>query len=165
MSQQEPWLRGPVEGVTPGLQPTAHALLFAREELERMLSPLTSEQVWARPQGIAPIGYHVRHSMGSIERMLTYARGESLSEEQFAALKAEKRDFPELDGAALLQLAQQVIDQALAAARSVREEQLDEPRSVGRMKLPSNVRGLFAEMAVHTARHTGQIATTAKLLG
>lgn len=161
---QEPWLRGPVEGVTPELQPAVHALLFAREELERLLPPLSAQQVWARPGGIAPIGYHVRHALGSIDRMLTYIRGESLSDEQFAVLKAEKDDRPDMDGAALLELAVQRIEEALAAARATRAEQAGEARAVGRQKLPSNVRGLFGEIAVHTARHVGQVATTAKLV-
>ncbi|HEY0673580.1 MAG TPA: DinB family protein [Longimicrobiales bacterium] len=164
MSSAEPWLRGPVEGVTPQLQPIAHALLFAREELERMLPPLSAEQVWLRPGNIAPIGYHVRHCMGSVRRMLTYARGAALSDEQFAELKAEKADAPEMDGAALWQLAQEVLDETIAALRAMSPERLDEPRVVGRKQLPSNVRGLFSEIAVHTARHVGQIATTAKLL-
>ena len=164
MSQPEPWLRGPVAGITPGLQPVVHELLFAREELTLLLPPLSAAQVWACPHGIASIGYHVRHNMGSIERMLTYVRGESLSAEQLAALKAEKDDRPDMDGRALLQLAQRVIDEAMAAAQALDEQQLDEPRAVGRLKLPSSVRGLFGEIAVHTARHVGQIATTAKLV-
>lgn len=164
MSAPEPWLRGPVEGVSPDLQPVAHALIYAREELERLLPDLTAEQVWRRPGNIAPIGYHVRHSMGSIGRMLTYIRGSGLSEQQFAELKAEREDAPELDGAALLQHAQQVIEQALAVIRATPENALDEPREVGRKKLPSTVRGLFGEIAVHTARHVGQVATTARLV-
>lgn len=164
MSREEPWLRGPVEGITPGLQPVVHALLFAREQLELQLPALTAAQVWARPNGIASIAYHVRHCTGTIERMLTYLRGESLSDEQLAALKAEKEDRPELDGAALLPDAQRAIDRAISAARATREAQLDEPRAVGRKQLPSNVRGLFGEIAVHTARHVGQLATTAKLV-
>ena len=164
MNAPEPWLRGPVDGVAPGLQPVAYALVFAREELERILPPLAAEQVWRRPGNIAPIGYHVRHCMGSIERMLTYIRGESLTPQQFDALKSEKEDQSEMDGAALFQFSADVIDRALAAVRANSDTVLDAPRSVGRLKLPSTVRGLFGEIAVHTARHVGQIATTAKLV-
>jgi hypothetical protein len=160
----EPWLRGPVEGVIAELQPVAHALLYAREQLERVLPSLTAAQLWQRPGNIAPIGYHVRHSMGSIDRVLTYMRGEGLSAEQFDALQAEQQDRPDLDGHALLQLAQQMIERALAAVHAARADQLNEARAVGRKKLPSDVRGLYFEMAVHTARHVGQIATTAKLV-
>jgi hypothetical protein len=164
VSTQEPWLRGPVEGVSAGLQPVAHELLFVREELARILPPLTTEQVWRRPGNIASIGYHIRHCMGSIERMLTYLRGQALSSEQFAALKSEKEDQPELDGQALLQLSIEAIEHAMTAVRATSETELDQPREVGRKRLPSTVRGLFGEIAVHTARHVGQIATTAKLV-
>jgi hypothetical protein len=160
----EPWLRGPVEGVIAELQPVAHALLYAREQLERVLPALSNEQLWQRPGDIASIGFHVRHSMGTIERMLTYARGDALSTAQLDALKAEKDDRPDLDAAALLQLGQQTIDRALTVMRSARANELDEPRAVGRLRLPSNLRGLYFEIAVHTARHIGQIATTAKLI-
>jgi hypothetical protein len=164
VSTQEPWLRGPVTGVPADLQPVAHALMFAQEELERILPPLSAKQVWERPGDIAPIGYHVRHCMGSIERMLTYIRGEGLTADQFAALKAEKEDRPEMDGAALLRHAVAVIESAMQAIRDNAGTVLDQPREVGRQKLPSTVRGLFGEIAVHTARHVGQIATTAKLV-
>jgi hypothetical protein len=164
MSAAEPWLRGPVAGVVPGLQPVAHALLYAREQLEHILPGLSAEQIWRRPGNVAPIGYHVRHSLGSIDRMLTYLGGSGLSEEQFAALEAEKHDQPDMDGRALLDLARSIIDRALTAVRSVSEAELDEARSVGRKQMPSNVRGLFFEIAVHTARHVGQVATTAKLV-
>ena len=129
-----------------------------------MLNGLSAEKVWRRPGNAASIGYHVRHSMGTVRRMLTYARGESLSEQQFAELKAEREDAPELDGNALLQHAQHVLDEALAVVRATREETLDEPRAVGRQKLPSNVRGLLFEIAVHTARHVGQVATTRRIV-
>lgn len=75
MSAPEPWLRGPVEGVPAGLQPVAHALLFAREQLEEILPALNAERVWRRPGPVAPIAYHVRHSMGSIDRSLILANG------------------------------------------------------------------------------------------
>ena len=164
MSQPEPWLRGTVDGVIPALQPVAHALTYAREQLEKILPALTTEQIWQRPGNVASIGYHVRHSMGSIDRVLTYLRGEALSDAQFEALRGEKDERRELDGAALLRDAQMVIERAMAVIRSTRAEQLDEPRAVGRKKLPSDVRGLLFEIAMHTARHVGQIATTAKLV-
>ena len=161
---EEPWLRGPVAGVIAELQPVAHALLFAREELERILATLRDDQVWQAPHGAASIGYHVRHCSGSTMRMLTYARGESLSDEQFAALKAEKVPDPSLTTADLLRIANQAIDAALDVVRATSVTQLDEPRLVGRRKLPSTVRGLLNEIVLHTARHIGQIATTARIL-
>src|SRR5688500_3153802 len=113
MSQQEPWLRGPVDGVVAGLQPVAHSLLFALEELTHILPPLSAKQVWHRPGNVAPIGYHVLHFTGSIDRMLTYSDGQSLTDKQFEALKLEKQDHPDMDGAALLRLATSTIDRAV----------------------------------------------------
>jgi hypothetical protein len=164
MSHVEPWLRGPVEGVIPALQPVAHSLTYAREQLEKLLPALTAEQVWQRPGNAAPIAYHVRHAMGSIDRMLTYLHGQQLSDEQFEQLKAEKDERRELDGVALLQNAQSVIDRAIDVIRNTREDELDAPREVGRKRLPTDVRGLLFEIAVHTARHIGQVATTARLV-
>ena len=162
---QEPWLRGPVDGVIDELQPVAHALLFAREELERLLPGLSCEQVWKQAGGAAPIGWHVRHSMGSLQRMLTYARGEALSEEQLAMIKTERDAVPELDGRMLLDISILHLDMALQRVRDTSAGEANEVRYVGRKQLPSTVRGLLFEIAVHTARHVGQIATTAKVVG
>jgi hypothetical protein len=38
-------------------------------------------------------------------------------------------------------------------------------RLVGRAKLPSNTIGLLVHAAEHTARHVGQLMTTAKVVG
>ena len=164
MSNAEPWLRGPVTGVIPALQPVAHSLMYAREQLDKTLPALSAEQIWRRPGNVAPIGYHVRHALGSIDRMLTYLRGEVLSDAQFEQLKAEKDDRPDLDATTLLKQAHGMIDRALLVLGETSEVQLDEPRQIGRKRLPTDVRGLLFEIAVHTARHVGQIATTAKLV-
>jgi len=161
---EEPWLRGPVEGVIVELQPVAHELLFAKEELARIFEGVHDADVWQRPGGIAPIGYHVRHCSGSTLRMLTYARGESLSEAQFAAFQAENTTDPTIGRAQLLRIANDAIDSALEFVKAVEPFTLDDKRFVGRKKLQSSVRGLLFEIATHTSRHLGQIATTARLL-
>ena len=164
MSQEEPWLRGPVDGVIAELQPVAHELLFAKEELDKIFARVADQHVWRQPANVASIGYHIRHCSGSTLRMLTYARGQSLSEAQFAQLKAEKTADPSLGAADLLAIAHDAIDQALHFVRNTTPSQLDEVRLVGRKQLKSNVRGLLSEIAIHTSRHVGQIATTAKIV-
>src|SRR5688572_6883060 len=62
----EVWLRGPVDGIPPALQPVAHALLQVREDLPVLLQTLTHDQLWARPGNSAPIGFHVVHLAGSL---------------------------------------------------------------------------------------------------
>ena len=77
----EVWLRGPVPGIQPALQPVAHALLQVAEDLPPVLEKLTPEQVWMRPGRSAAIGFHLAHLTGSLDRLFTYARGEALSKE------------------------------------------------------------------------------------
>jgi hypothetical protein len=161
---EEPWLRGPVPGIIAGLQPFAHEMMFAREELDRIFATLDDDVVWQTPAEIASIGYHIRHCSGSTMRMLTYMRGKSLSDEQWQELKAEQVPDPEMSASRLLQVANDAIDAALLVARETSDQDLDLPRQVGRKQLPSTVRGLFYEIAIHTSRHVGQIATTAKIL-
>jgi hypothetical protein len=81
----EPWLRGPIPGIAPVLQPAAHAFVMAREDVEAAVSGLAEDQIWARPAGIASLGFHLAHLAGSTDRLLTYARGEALSDVQRAA--------------------------------------------------------------------------------
>src|SRR6476620_11825114 len=89
VSQPEAWMRGPIAGIDPMLMPVAHALVQAREDLQRLASDIAAENVWLRPGGAASIGFHVKHLGAALDRLFTYARGERLSEEQKAAFRAE----------------------------------------------------------------------------
>src|ERR1700675_3648854 len=90
-SSPEVWLRGAVPGFPRELMPVAHSLLQVREEIDTVVTPLSHEELWARPGGAASIGFHLKHLAGSLDRLLTYARGESLSEGQRLMLDAEER--------------------------------------------------------------------------
>jgi uncharacterized damage-inducible protein DinB len=165
MNDPEVWLRGPVEGVPPLLQPVAHGLLQCREEIHEQVSGLTSDQLWARPGGAAAIGFHLRHVAGSLDRLFTYARGERLSPDQRAALAAEPHpDLAPNATARLLAAFDETIAQALAQLRRTNESTLLEFRGVGRGQLPSTVLGLLFHAAEHTQRHAGQITTTVKVV-
>src|SRR5918993_5898611 len=87
--QPEVWMRGAIPGYPGLLQPVVHSLLQSLEEVQRHIVSVSPEQLWARPNGAASAGYHVRHAAGSIDRLLTYARGEQLSAGQLASLKKE----------------------------------------------------------------------------
>jgi len=163
MTQPEPWLRGPLPGIPALLMPVAHALVMAREEVERALSGLGTDELWARPNGAASAGFHAMHLAGSLDRLFTYARGEQLDDEQRAALEREKAP-PPLPAEALIRDIHATIDRALAQLRATDEATLLEPREVGRMKLPSSVLGLLFHAAEHTMRHVGQAVTTAKVV-
>jgi len=165
MAQPEAWLRGPLEDVDPMLMPAAHALVQAGEDLEQAASDLTAEQLWVKPGGAASLGFHLRHIAGSIERLLTYTRGEQLSETQRQAIPLEGQPGdPPVKAAALIRGAQAAIERTLAAIRTTPKESLFEVRTIGRKALPTNVIGLLFHIAEHTQRHTGQIITTAKIV-
>jgi uncharacterized damage-inducible protein DinB len=163
-SRPEAWLRGPVPGVPAQLQPVAHALVQAVEDAERFTEGLTRAELWTSLGGAATIGFHLRHMARSLDRLLTYARGEPLSEAQRSALAAEKERAPEADRDEVLGELRQVVDRALDQLRSTREEGLDEHRAVGRAGAPSSVRGLLHHAGEHTARHAGQVSTTVGIL-
>lgn len=164
-NKPEVWLRGPVEGVPALLQPVAHSLLQCREEVSAVLPSITSEQLFARPGGAASIGYHVRHAIGSLDRLFTYARGETLSPEQMTALKAEGETDPAPDAAKKLAAAfDEAVEKALSQLRATDERTLLDFRGVGRAQLPSTVLGLLFHGAEHTQRHMGQMVTTAKVV-
>lgn len=165
MSALEVWLRGPAAGVIPVLQPAAHALLQVGEEVPRSVDGLTPAQLWERPGGAAAIGYHLLHTAGSTDRLLTYSRGTALSRDQLAALAAERtahEDALPLD--VLLAKFTGAIESAMTLIRSTGDHEVFTPREVGRQRLPSTTLGLIFHAAEHAARHAGQIVTLSKVV-
>jgi len=160
----EAWLRGPVAGIPAVLQPAAHALIQAREDVDTAAPGVPVDRLWTS-DGAASAGFHLLHLAGALDRLFTYARGEMLNDAQKAAAKAEAVPHPELNGAALARLVRDQIDQALAQLRATSAETVLDERRVGRAGLPSTVIGCLFHGAEHTARHAGQFVTTAKLKG
>ena len=165
MSTPEPWLRGPLAGIPSLLQPSAHAFVMAREDIEIAVDGLTVEQLWSKPGGAASIGFHLAHLAGSTDRLLTYARGGALSPAQIDRLTAE-RDIdvvrPPLH--TLVGGWRTAVDAALRQIASTPESTLLHPCEVGRDRLPSTVLGLLFHSAEHAQRHVGQIVTTSKIV-
>lgn len=158
----EAWLRGPLPGFDPAVMPAAHALVQAREDLIRAAGQATPEELWQAPGAAAPAGYHLKHLAGSLDRLLTYARGEPLSEEQRRALAQEAA--PGATAAELVTVACEAIDRGLEQLRTTPADTLYETRKVGRAGLPATVGGLLFHAAEHTTRHVGQLITTLKVV-
>jgi hypothetical protein len=158
----EAWQRGPVPGFEPLLMPVVHALIQAREDLERLIASVPPEHIWRRPGGAASIGFHVRHAGGALDRLFTYARGEALSDAQRAALRAEgDPGDPPASLSTLVADVSHTIDAAMAQLRATLPATLLDDRKVGRAGLPATVLGLLFHAAEHTTRHVGQATTTA----
>ena len=161
----EPWLRGPVSGIPALLQPAAHAFIMSIEDCESAVRDLPADLLWVEHAGAASLGFHLRHLAGATDRLLTYARGETLTSEQKAALAAERAPgLPPSGAEQLLAAWRDGVNRALAQLAATPESVLLEFRGVGRAQLPSNVLGLLFHAAEHASRHTGQVVTTAKML-
>jgi uncharacterized damage-inducible protein DinB len=164
-SLPEVWLRGPLPKVPPLLQPVAHALLQAREEVAAIMADFPAARLAERPLGLASVGFHLRHLTGVLDRTFTYARAEALSETQLAYLAAEGQ--PPTHASAVGELVQaftQQVDKALMQLIATPEGSLPEWRGVGRAQLPSTVIGLLVHAAEHTTRHVGQLLVTARVV-
>lgn len=162
MPLPEPWLRGPLEGVHPHVAPVLRSLEMAWEDLQAAAGELSERELWARPGGAAPVGFHLRHICGSIDRLLTYAEGVPLSEGQMQYLRDELR--PGASASELLEEVRVCLDFAARRVRAIPANSLGEPRGVGRKHLPSTVIGLLVHTAEHTQRHVGQVVTTARIV-
>jgi uncharacterized damage-inducible protein DinB len=161
----EAWLRGPVPGVPALLQPVAHMLLHTQDDAREALEGLTPDQVWARPGGGASIGFHLRHLIGALDRLLTYALGAALDERQVAYLKNEgEPGEPPADASTLAAELDAAIARALRLLRETADTSLLEVRSVGRRQIPTTVFGLLVHAGEHSARHAGQMISLRKVL-
>lgn len=164
MANTEWWQRGPVAGVPDLLQPVAHILLQVRESVDELVDGLTEAQWNARPAGIASAAFHVRHMAGVIDRLFTYARGESLSDEQFTALRAEGTPLLEADASLIIAALHDRVDAAVDELRTIDVRTLGDFRGVGRAQLPSTVIGCLVHGAEHAMRHVGQLSVTVRVV-
>jgi len=160
----EVWLRGPVYGIPALLCPVAQALIQAREDVAASVAGVPREVLWTRPSGAASAGFHLFHAAHALDRLMTYARGESLQDEQLHALARERSGDLDGNSADLIQLVEATVERALRQLRCTPEASLLSERRVGRAGHPSTVLGLLFHAAEHTARHTGQMITTLKIV-
>ncbi|MFT4032011.1 MAG: DinB family protein [Siphonobacter sp.] len=157
----EVWLRGPLPDMPVLVQPVAHALLQAREELAQLMNSYDDIRLWERPAGLASAGFHLQHLTGVLDRLFTYARGEQLTHEQFEYLQAEGLATG-ISSIALVEAFNIQIDKALQQLRQTDINTLTQVRGVGRSQIPSTVIGLYVHAAEHTMRHLGQLLVTVK---
>jgi uncharacterized damage-inducible protein DinB len=158
----EVWLRGQLPGIPSLVQPIAHALLQAQEEIHALMQNFPENLLWEQPAGVASPGFHLQHLTGVMDRLFTYAKGETLSAQQMDYLKAEGK--PATDLTSLLQALDTQIDASLTFLKQIDPGTLTGFRGVGRKQLPSTVMGLLFHSAEHTMRHTGQLIVTVRVL-
>src|SRR5581483_9703424 len=141
---KEYWLRGPIPGTAPLLQPVAHGLLQVREEVNGLMATFPNDLLWQRPAGVASPGFHLQHLAGVLDRLLTYARNEVLTTLQLKDLAGE--GTPSEGQATVAELLNRFniqLDKALDQIAQTPEAILTDIRYVGRQRLPSTVGGLL----------------------
>lgn len=161
-SKPEPWLRGTLQEVPPVQRAVLHALELAGEDLQRWCGSLSDEQVNARPGGLPPVAFHLRHIARSLDRLLTYAEGRELNEQQLVALKEEINPHAATD--ALFSELNSALAKSMIRIRAFDASLFDQIRVVGRKQLSTTVAGLLVHVADHTQRHVGQAVATAKIV-
>jgi uncharacterized damage-inducible protein DinB len=164
LADTEWWQRGPIEGVPGVLQPVAHILLQVRESVSELVEPLTPQEWNIRPSGVASVAFHVRHIAGVIDRLFSYARGEALSAEQFAAIKEESAELLAPEVPIVLAALSARVDAGLAELCTIDPSTVTEYRTVGRARLPSTVIGCLVHGAEHAMRHVGQLSVTSRIV-
>lgn len=161
MGAPEPWLAGRFAELAPVPRLLCCSLELSLMDLEKWIKPLSNQQIWATTAAGSSVGFQLRHIAGSVDRLLTYARKQALSEPQLAAMRTENE--PGGEGAELLAALREAYEQAASFAFQVRSPELDEPRYIGRKRMETPLGVLLAHMAEHTQRHTGQAIILAKL--
>ena len=167
--ETEPWMRGTHAELNPVVRAVVHALELAEEDVVRWCAPLGDAAMFARPNGVAPVAFHLRHIVRSLDRLLTYAEtefhedgSEVLSEAQRAALRSE---MDVTTAAEVLAEFRAGLAAAMQRVMRVTPAQFGEVRGIGRKRLPTTVAGLLIHCAEHTSRHVGQAVTTAQVVG
>ncbi|MEB2775210.1 DinB family protein [Algoriphagus sp. D3-2-R+10] len=163
-SQPEVWLRGPIPGYPPKLQPVVHAILQAQEDIHKLMRDFPTDLLWERPAGMASPGFHLQHISGVIDRMITYAKAETLDQLQFEYLKKEGLANTSLTTEILVANLDNQISEFLDFLYAIDVNTLQDFRGVGRAQLPSTVGGLLFHAAEHCQRHFGQLLVTVKIL-
>lgn len=160
----EVWMRGPISGLIPLLQPVAHAILQAREEVNLMMIDFPNDLIWERPNAVASVAFHLQHLSGVLDRLFTYANNQILNEDQLELLALEADSTQLLTVKGLLTRFNNQVNKALTQLKNIEEKALLEPRSIGRKQIPTNQLGLLFHAAEHTQRHVGQLLVTIKML-
>jgi uncharacterized damage-inducible protein DinB len=160
----EPWLRGTHTDTSVVPRAVIHAIELAKEDLTAWCGELIEQELTASPFGLPSIAFQLRHIARSLDRLLTYAEGGQLNDQQLEALKTESNAV--CSRAELFNQLSTALTQSSGRIRnlSVTSSLLQEPRMVGRKNLPTTVAGLLVHVAEHTQRHVGQAITTAKIL-
>jgi hypothetical protein len=156
----EPWLSGTLSAVHPVPAALLYSFQQARADLAAWTKDLSTDDLSRSVLGLAPVSFHIRHIAGSVNRLLTYARGEQLSAAQMSALRDETGTGLSRDE--VLKLLDDELERSAGVVLGLDPERLGEIREIGRKRIPVPLSTLLVHIAEHTQRHVGEAIITAK---
>jgi len=163
--KREVWQRGPLENMPILLQPIAHALLQAQEEVNEMMIGFPENLLWKKPFGVASPAFHLQHLTGVLDRLFTYAKKQPLSSQQLERLSIEGNQTQTSSSMTeLIDLFNKQVDISIHELRNIKTDTITETRTIGRKLIPTTLIGLYVHAAEHTMRHTGQLLVTITIL-
>lgn len=156
----EPWMSGTLNDVHPVMAALLYSFQHAGTDLAAWTKDLSAEDLSRSVLGLAPVSFHIRHIAGSVDRLLTYARGERLSTAQMSALRDEA--VTGLSRDELFKLLDDDLERAAFVVRGLDPARLGEIREIGRKRIPVPLATLLVHIAEHTQRHVGEAIVTVK---
>ncbi|HYP07150.1 MAG TPA: DinB family protein [Bryobacteraceae bacterium] len=159
----EPWMTGSITGVHSLQAALLYCFEHARLDLARWTEGLTTEQLWRRSGQVAPVAFHIVHIGGSVERLMTYAAGKQLSQQQMSELRAEQETH-EVTREKLLAQLEEKLRGAEQTLRALDLSDLSAVREIGRKRIPVPLAVLLTHIAEHTQRHVGEAIVTTKIV-
>lgn len=140
----------------------AQSITYLREDylprIERVIAPLTPEQIWWRPNDASnSIGNLMLHLSGNVRQWVVggVGRKDMTRDRDFEFSTREP-----LSAGELVARLRSAIDDACAVIERVTEAELAEPRTIQRFD--TTVFGAIYHVVEHFAMHTGQIILLAK---
>jgi hypothetical protein len=155
-------MRGDLMELDPLQASVLYSFRHAREDVAKWLERIPEDRLWTGFGAIASAGFQVRHIAGSVDRLITYASGRQLSEEQMDELRKEERT-PGGSREDLLRLLDERLTNAESVVRSLDPGTYREVRELGRKRIPVPLGTLLVHIAEHTQRHVGELIITVKL--
>ena len=159
----EPWLSGTITGTHPVLAALLYCFQHARQDLDQWTRGFSDEQMWRKVGDVAPVGFHIRHIAGSVDRLITYANNGSLDETQLKELRSEQESQGQSRDD-LFALFDGKLAHAAEMVRGIDPSTLADIREIGRKKVPVPLGVLLVHISEHTQRHVGEAIVTAKIV-
>ena len=159
----EPWLSGIITGTHPVLAALLYSFQHARQDLDQWTRGFSDEQMWRKVGDVAPVGFHIRHIAGSVDRLITYANNGSLDETQLKELRSEQESQGQSRDD-LFALFDRKLAHAAEIVRGIDPSTLADIREIGRKKVPVPLGVLLVHISEHTQRHVGEAIVTAKIV-